>query len=96
MLGVFGALAEFEKSIIQERVRSGMARAQAKGTRSGKPIGRPRRVVDLEAVARLRAEGRTWRAIAQALKVPRKTLERAHAAGLGQNPRRESGSAIGT
>lgn len=38
MLGVF---AEFERSIIQERVRAGMARAAASGTRSGKPIGRP-------------------------------------------------------
>jgi DNA invertase Pin-like site-specific DNA recombinase len=38
MLGVF---AEFERSIIQERVRAGMARAAVSGTRSGKPIGRP-------------------------------------------------------
>jgi DNA invertase Pin-like site-specific DNA recombinase len=38
MLGVF---AEFERSIIQERVRAGMARAKAKGTKSGKAIGRP-------------------------------------------------------
>lgn len=38
MLGVF---AEFERSIIQERVRAGIARARKRGTRSGKPIGRP-------------------------------------------------------
>jgi DNA invertase Pin-like site-specific DNA recombinase len=39
MLGVF---AEFERSMIVERVRSGMAKAKLQGTRSGKPIGRPR------------------------------------------------------
>jgi len=39
MLGVF---AEFERAMIVERVRSGLAKARAKGTRSGKAIGRPR------------------------------------------------------
>jgi DNA invertase Pin-like site-specific DNA recombinase len=39
MLGVF---AEFERSIIVERVRSGMAKAKAHGTKSGNTIGRPR------------------------------------------------------
>jgi len=37
MLGVF---AEFERSIIQERIRAGIARARRSGTKSGKPIGR--------------------------------------------------------
>lgn len=39
MLGVF---SEFERSIIRERVKSGMARAKAIGTKPGKAIGRPR------------------------------------------------------
>ena len=38
MLGVF---AEFERSIIQKRVKAGMARARKHGTKSGKPIGQP-------------------------------------------------------
>ena len=38
MLGVF---AEFERAIIRERVLAGLARAKEKGTKSGKPIGRP-------------------------------------------------------
>ena len=33
--------AEFERSIIQERVKAGMARARKHRTRSGKPIGQP-------------------------------------------------------
>src|SRR5438552_16546478 len=36
MLGVF---AEFERSIIVERVRAGLARARERGTKSGRPIG---------------------------------------------------------
>ena len=39
MLGVF---AEFERSILQERINAGIARARVKGTKSGKPIGRPK------------------------------------------------------
>lgn len=39
MLGVF---AEFERSIIQERIAAGIARALVVGTKSGKPIGRAR------------------------------------------------------
>lgn len=39
MLGVFG---EFEAAMIRDRVNSGIARARAQGTKSGKPHGRPR------------------------------------------------------
>lgn len=53
MLGVF---AEFERAMIQERVRAGLARAKEKGTRSGKPIGRPRVSPAIEA--RIRRERR--------------------------------------
>jgi len=38
MLGVF---AEFERALIQERVRAGIAKARATGTKSGRPFGRP-------------------------------------------------------
>ena len=39
MLGVF---AEFERAIIQDRIHAGIARARVRGTRSGRPFGRPR------------------------------------------------------
>lgn len=39
MLGVF---AEFEREMIVSRVKAGIARAKANGTRSGKAIGRPK------------------------------------------------------
>jgi putative DNA-invertase from lambdoid prophage Rac len=79
LVHLIAALAEFERELIRERVRSGLARVQATGrTRSGNPVGRPRRDVDLQAVHRLRAQGRSWRQVAVALKVPRGTLQRAY------------------
>jgi DNA invertase Pin-like site-specific DNA recombinase len=42
MFQMMGVFAEFERNVIRERVLSGMARAKANGTKSGKPIGRPR------------------------------------------------------
>jgi DNA invertase Pin-like site-specific DNA recombinase len=53
MLGVF---AEFERAMIQERVRAGLARAKENGTRSGRPIGRPR--VSPAVEAKIRRERR--------------------------------------
>jgi DNA invertase Pin-like site-specific DNA recombinase len=50
MLGVF---AEFERSIIQERIHAGIARARVVGTKSGKPIGRAK--VDPTKEAAIRA-----------------------------------------
>jgi DNA invertase Pin-like site-specific DNA recombinase len=49
MLGVF---AKFERAMIVERVKAGLARARDKGTRSGRPIGRPR--VDVTKERRIR------------------------------------------
>src|SRR5438105_4980088 len=49
MLGVF---AEFERSLIVERIAAGIARARAKGTRSGKAFGRPKLSAEREAAVR--------------------------------------------
>jgi DNA invertase Pin-like site-specific DNA recombinase len=37
MYGMMGVFAEFERSIIQERVRAGLARARSEGKRLGRP-----------------------------------------------------------
>ena len=54
MMGVF---AEFERAMIAERVRAGMVRARANGTRSGKPIGRPRIKSETEQAIRVLLRG---------------------------------------
>ncbi len=45
MFGMLGVFAEFERSLVQERVRAGLARARAEG----KHLGRPRIAPELEA-----------------------------------------------
>jgi DNA invertase Pin-like site-specific DNA recombinase len=72
MFAVIGAMAEFERALIQERVKAGLRNAQAKGKR----LGRPRRVVDASRIAALRASGASWRAIARELGVGLATLYR--------------------
>src|SRR5208337_3341762 len=96
LVHLVAALAEFERELIRERVKSGIARVQATGrTRSGKPVGRPRRRVDLEAARRLRNAGQTWREVSRALKVPRRTLERACALGSKTSSKSEPYSCPG-
>jgi DNA invertase Pin-like site-specific DNA recombinase len=52
MFQMMGVFAEFERSMIVERVRAGVARAKASGTKSGKAFGRPR--VPAETEQRIR------------------------------------------
>lgn len=44
MMQILGAFAEFEASMIRERVRAGMKHAKRFGTRTGNPIGRKRTI----------------------------------------------------
>jgi len=70
---IVGAVAQFERDLIAERVRAGMAHARAMGKR----IGRPRAKVDLEAVRNLRTQGKSLRAIAMTLDIPVSRVRRA-------------------
>jgi DNA invertase Pin-like site-specific DNA recombinase len=63
MFAVIGAMAEFERSLIQERVKAGLRNAQANGTQ----LGRPRRVIDGDRITRMKAEGASLRQIAKTL-----------------------------
>lgn len=58
LFGMMGVFAEFERGMIQERVRSGMARAKDVGTKSGNAIGRPSVSASVEGRIRdLRGQG---------------------------------------
>jgi DNA invertase Pin-like site-specific DNA recombinase len=72
MFQIIGAMAEFERALIQERVKAGLRNAQAKGKR----LGRPRRVVDASRIAALRASGASWRAISRDMGIGLATLYR--------------------
>ena len=73
MFQIIGAMAEFERSLIQERVRAGLRNARAKGKR----LGRPSVKVDAAEIARLRSQGIGWRAVASQLGVGLGTVVRA-------------------
>jgi len=76
MMGVF---AEFERAMIRERVVSGMVRAKKKGTKSGKPIGRPELPEAKREAIRLayaRKEG-SYRALAKRFGVAVMTVRKA-------------------
>jgi DNA invertase Pin-like site-specific DNA recombinase len=70
---IVSAMAEFERALIQERVRAGLRNARAKGKR----LGRPRVVVDASQIASLRAQGRTWSQIRDETGVSKGTAQRA-------------------
>jgi len=84
-LTMFGALAELEREVIRERIRAGIEYARQHGSRSGKPIGRPRRVFDRQKVAELRQQGLSVRQIARRLGVSRGTVFRVNR-GLADAP----------
>jgi DNA invertase Pin-like site-specific DNA recombinase len=71
MFQVIGAMAEFERSLICERVRAGIAHRKSQGKPFG---GRAAKVLDIAEVNRLRAEGASVGTIARGLKVSPSTL----------------------
>lgn len=76
MFHMVGAFAQFERDLIVERVRAGIAYAKA----NGKRIGRPPAEIDKQKVLELRASGKSLRQIAKHLNVPvsrvRRSLDR--------------------
>lgn len=73
VFGIFASIAEFERELIRDRVRSGLAAARARGKR----LGRPKQTVDRLRIADLRAQGASWATIARALGLGEGTVRRA-------------------
>jgi DNA invertase Pin-like site-specific DNA recombinase len=65
MFQIIGAMGEFERNLIRERVRAGMAHARTKGRK----LGRSRLNVDMKTVEARRANGESLRTIARDLGV---------------------------
>lgn len=72
VLTFLGAVAEFERSLIVERVKAGLSRAKAQGVK----VGRPRVAVDIKRALELRKQGLGYKQIAKSLGVPRTTVYR--------------------
>jgi DNA invertase Pin-like site-specific DNA recombinase len=74
LAGMLAVFAEFERDMIRERVRAGLAYARSKGTR----LGRPRSAAQHATAARkLRAAGHSMRAIAGKLGIGATSVRRA-------------------
>ena len=78
MFQMMGVFAEFERAMIIERVRSGMARARERDTKSGKAIGRPWIPAPVRAKihATYQAGGVSLRQLAKQFGVGRETVRR--------------------
>jgi DNA invertase Pin-like site-specific DNA recombinase len=72
LLQLLGAFAEFERALIQERVKAGVERAQAAGTH----CGRPRVDFDVRPAIALLEKGHSLTQVAKMLDKPKTTLRR--------------------
>jgi DNA invertase Pin-like site-specific DNA recombinase len=91
LLTLLAAVAEFERGLIRERVKEGMANAKRKGVKLGRPRAAERPAVarHLPALAAEVAAGTlSKRAAARRLGIGKATLDRLLAQGLRQTTRR--------
>jgi len=78
MAGLLGVFADYERELIRERVKAGIAHARA----NGKPHGRPAMAQEkAESVRRLAAEGLSQGEIARRLLIHRRSVGRVLATG---------------
>jgi len=67
---IVGAMAELERNIIVERVKSGLKAAKNRG----KTLGRPKIALDLKSVFSLKGEGKSIREIAAIVGIAKSTV----------------------
>lgn len=73
MLSLLGSVAQFERAMIKERQREGIAKAKE----AGKYKGRAKTVDDAAIRAAMQTEGASFRKVAMALDVSLSTVQRA-------------------
>jgi len=74
LLTVLSAIADYESRTILERMQSGREWAKIHGTKSGKPMHRPKKQIDWKRVNELRALGLSWTKTADHVGVSTPTL----------------------
>jgi len=78
MFQIIAAMAEFERELIRERVKAGMANARTKG----KQIGRPSLGIDRDQVTALRSSGQSWSQVSDVLFCSVATAKRAYGSAV--------------
>jgi DNA invertase Pin-like site-specific DNA recombinase len=81
LLNVISAMGSFERDLLIERTKSGIAAARRRGAK----VGRPRAHVDVDLALELRAAGKSIREIGVALGVGAATVSRALAASKSES-----------
>jgi putative DNA-invertase from lambdoid prophage Rac len=75
MATIIAGIAEFERELIGERIRSGIAAAKARGKRLGRQPGqRPKSDRFASKVLALAADGRSYRLIAREMGLSKNTV----------------------
>lgn len=73
LLTMLSAIADFERSSIRERLIAGQEYARLHGTKSGKPLHRPKKPVDLSRMVELRTQGLSVAMICKELGISKPT-----------------------
>jgi putative DNA-invertase from lambdoid prophage Rac len=84
-MGAINAVAQFERDLLIERTRSGLARAKAEGTVPGRPVTLD--ATQRDAARRELAAGASVSAMARKFATSRQTIMRARDAGSGLGKR---------
>ena len=70
VITILGAIAEFERSLISERTRDGLARTDKKGGRTRRKISS----TDIALAREMRQKGASWKIISDAIGIPPSTI----------------------
>ncbi len=62
---IFGAIAQFERSLISERVKAGLSEAKRNGRRLGRPANKELSALEISVIRKERRKGATLRQIAK-------------------------------
>ena len=80
MFQMMGVFAEFERSMLRERVNAGLARARARARAEGTQLGRPAEIAGdaskVKAIRAARASGKSFREVAREFGVGVGTVQR--------------------
>jgi len=74
-LTMLAGFSQYEREMIRERLELGKAYAKEHGTKSGKPMHRPKKAVDVEKIRKMRAMGASQKFIAATLGISRATVK---------------------
>jgi len=74
-LTMLAGFSQYEREMIRERLELGKAYAKEHGTKSGKPMHRPKMVIDIDRIRKMRGMGASQKFIATTLGISRATVK---------------------